>query len=237
MPDFSFDAYVFFKLTGIIWFILATYFVLGRYKIHPIARLIVPIFVTLCGFYASKIWYILQHALGSEPYPYDQFVEAWRDAGSVLYGWILGGSAAVWAVSLLFKLSTLSLLDSLLPAMLVAQILNRLGCFSAGCCWGSGPCNLPWAVLNENAGNIRVHPVQIYEAIFDALLLAGLLAAKKSNKKGKVTFLYFMGYAVGRFFLEYVRGDNLPAFAGLTVAQLASFCIIFILLIMKKKIV
>ncbi|MGB9628203.1 MAG: prolipoprotein diacylglyceryl transferase family protein, partial [Thermodesulfobacteriota bacterium] len=45
---------------------------------------------------------------------------------------------------------------------------GRLGCFSAGCCYGR-KTSLPWAVVFKDPNslaplNVSLHPVQLYEA-------------------------------------------------------------------------
>jgi len=98
-----------------------------------------------------------------------------------------------------------------------AHFFGRLGCFSAGCCWGK-PCSLPWAVKfkNEFASeyvgvplNIPIHPTQIYEAIF-LLFLFLILRLYFYNKrifKGQIFLLYVLFYSFFRFFIEFLRDD------------------------------
>ena len=69
---------------------------------------------------------------------------------------------------------------------------------------------------------------------FDIVLLA-LLTMVSKRKAGLRTFIYFTGYALGRFFLEFYRGDNLPVFLGLTIAQVTSVIIIIFSLLIKRK--
>ncbi len=39
--------------------------------------------------------------------------------------------------------------DVFAPGIALGQAIGRLGCFSAGCCWGT-EANLPWAVTFHN---------------------------------------------------------------------------------------
>ena len=114
----------------------------------------------------------------------------------------------------------------------MAEFLQFLGCFAGECCWGK-PSNVFWAVYNRYE-KARLHPVQLYEAAFDFALLVFILL-KRGKREGKSTFIYFVGYPVGRFFLEFYRGDNQPAAFGMTVPQIASVIIIICVIISMSK--
>src|SRR5688572_31370960 len=73
--------------------------------------------------------------------------------------------------STLFPYTTLFRSDVFAPGLALGHAIGRLGCFAAGCCWGS-ECDLPWAVTfrnpdaNELTGvplGIPLHPSQLYE--------------------------------------------------------------------------
>lgn len=229
------DSYLGLKLAGIAW--LAVFGVLGLRSLGLSlrARVIFLALIILGGFFGSKLWYVIQHLLGREPYPYEDPVEMWNDAGSVLYGWILGGALTAWAGALILERPVWAVWDRLAAPMLMAQILNRLGCFAAGCCWGKGPCDLPWAVSNEMAPGMVIHPVQLYEAAWDGVVLALLwLLARRSAPEGRKARIYLLGYAFGRFLVEFYRGDHFPV-SGLTVPQWTSLIIVLALLIYPQK--
>ena len=94
---------------------------------------------------------------------------------------------------------------------------GRLGCFSAGCCYGSA-CSTPWAVTFKNSYaheltgiplNTPIHPVQLYEAVLNFLNFVVLfLILRKKRWDGQVFSFYIINYSVIRFFTEYFRGDH-----------------------------
>ena len=216
------DAYLIFKTAGILTFIFA-----GSFFAHRKLRIsfLKSLFITTCavglGFVFSRFWYIVQHAFGSESYDPATFREAWDDAGSVLYGWIFGGAVAVVLLTQGLKIHTIKFLDTVLPWMLVAQMLNRFGCFAGQCCWGKRT-HFFISVWNFHEKAL-VHPAQLYEAAFDAALF--ILIGSRARKTGQATYWYFFGYSFGRFFLEFLRGDNHPALLFLTVPQWAALFI------------
>ena len=83
-----------------------------------------------------------------------------------------GGLFLALAVAIYYirrhKLPWRPTLDALGLAMPVGQFFGRIGCFMAGCCYGS-PSHLPWAVTFTNPQTLcplrePLHPAQLYEA-------------------------------------------------------------------------
>ncbi len=80
----------------------------------------------------------------------------------------------------------------------------------AGCCFGI-PTDAPWAVTfpdgsfaHAEHGTTAVHPTQLYE--MGLLLVLGLVLTYRV-KPGWRMPVYLLGYGVGRFIIEYFRGD------------------------------
>ena len=90
------------------------------------------------------------------------------------------------------------------------------------------------AVSATDARALPVHPVQLYEAAFNlAVFFVIRYAYKRRKTDGSILALYLLTYPVGRFCIEFLRGDDRLRLAGLSVAQLLSIalftigCIIF----------
>ena len=138
-------------------------------------------------------------------------------AGGVFYGGFLAAFFfAVWYVRVQ-KLSFWKLTDVLAPAVALGQSVGRLGCFSAGCDYGK-PTTLPWGVIftssfahqvtNVPLGE-RLHPTQLYESLATFAIFGFLLWWFPRKQRDGDIFLGYMGlYAVARFFLEFLRGDE-----------------------------
>jgi phosphatidylglycerol---prolipoprotein diacylglyceryl transferase len=115
------------------------------------------------------------------------------------------------------KIPTWATADIIGPALALGHGFGRIGCFSAGCCYGS-ECSLPWSAVfrNEYASgltgvplNTAVHPVQLYEAALNFLnFLVLFLILKRKKFDGQVFSLYIVNYSVIRFLTEYFRGDH-----------------------------
>jgi phosphatidylglycerol---prolipoprotein diacylglyceryl transferase len=107
--------------------------------------------------------------------------------------------------------------DIAAPGIALGQAVSRLGCLTAGCCFGK-PTQMPWGITftnqyaYENVGvplNIPLHPTQIYEAIGSfCLFLFLMFYFPKKKTKGEIILLYVIGYALMRFIVEFFRGDE-----------------------------
>ena len=90
--------------------------------------------------------------------------------------------------------------------------------------------NLPWAVKFIQIDNLYRHPSQLYEAIFEGLILFVILIyfRKKGFMKipGSISGLFLIFYSVFRFLIEFVRVPDEQLgyiFLNLTMGQIVSF--------------
>lgn len=139
------------------------------------------------------------------------------EAGGVFYGGFIASALfAVWYVRT-YQLPPLKMFDIYAPAVALAQSVGRLGCFSAGCDYGTRTTSFLGVVFtnpysHEVTGvplNSRIHPTQLYESL--ATLIIGLILLWRYGRKkrdGEIFLLYLVLYAVARFFLEFLRGDE-----------------------------
>jgi len=90
--------------------------------------------------------------------------------------------------------------------------------------------NLPWSVQFIQIDNLYRHPSQLYEAIFEGLILFIILIyfRKKGFMKipGSISGLFLIFYSVFRFLIEFVRVPDEQLgyiFLNLTMGQIVSF--------------
>jgi phosphatidylglycerol:prolipoprotein diacylglycerol transferase len=77
------------------------------------------------------------------------------------------------------------------------------------------------------AASLPVHPVQLYEAMaVFALSIALHRCFLRRRTRGSVFARLAIGYGVIRFFVEFLRADNPPIYAGLTLSQVISLSFI-----------
>lgn len=136
--------------------------------------------------------------------------------GSFYGGLIFGAVFAVWFIRR-HRLSYRQLGDIAAPALALGHFFGRLGCFSAGCCWGREAVHFPLAVtftqLKANALTgvplyIPLYPTQLMEALLNLGNFLFLIALYRKRKfRGQVIAMYMLNYSVIRFVVEYFRGD------------------------------
>jgi phosphatidylglycerol:prolipoprotein diacylglycerol transferase len=154
-----------------------------------------------------------------------------RFDGKTVVGALAGGYAAG---ELTKKLAGVrfSTGDALAVALPAGQAIGRLGCFFAGCCYGT-PCDLPWAVHGHGA--LR-HPVPLYEAVLDLALAVTLFAIRKTPRPpGRLFRYYLIGYGVIRFGLETLRGEPQRSLGPLSATQWVCLVAIGVLAISLQR--
>ena len=127
-------------------------------------------------------------------------------------GGLIGGAVFFLAVYFILRNKLKIRLAPMLPvipcAITIGHALGRVGCFFAGCCYGK-PYDGIFSVKFPNIAE-RVHPTQLYEAVF-LLLLFGVLSflLLKKYKAYKYNLeIYLVAYGIARFVIEFFRGDD-----------------------------
>jgi len=155
------------------------------------------------------------------------------------------GGCALWTITLRLQGERRTSAVPLTLWLLGVVTLGRFGCFIAGCCFGA-PTNLPWAyaygpntfaahthsIMSWTAGahthSLGVHPVQLYEAAFLAVL-AGLTLTLRKRVKSSLGLALAVGgaYLVFRAAVDPLRGmlntwQSLELMGALSVFQWAA---------------
>lgn len=163
--------------------------------------------------------------------------------GFVVYGGIIGGIGAGYVYCRVKKISPLVYLDLVVPAIALAQGFGRIGCFLAGCCYGlpfDSPFSTTFSVSQFAPNHIPLFPTQLLSSGFNFLNFLVLSAlSRKIKKTGVVSACYLIFYSLGRFFIEFFRGDLIRGSVGtLSTSQFISIFIAlagFLLLITSLR--
>lgn len=183
-----------------------------------------PDTLTSLGFWAivgaivgAKALMVVRNLSEYVAQPGELFSASFLTSAGDFYGGFIGGVVgAVLFFALNRSLSFWPLADLCAPAIALGQGIGRIGCFMAGDDYGS-PTNLPWAVTFTDPDaaaiggaplGVPLHPVQLYESLFCFALFALLIRlARRKRFDGQIIIAYSVLYAIGRFLIEYVRGD------------------------------
>lgn len=140
-------------------------------------------------------------------------------SGFVVYGGIIGGIAAGLVYCRIKKINFLKHLDLFVPSLALAQGFGRIGCLLAGCCYGEeahGWFGITFHHSDNAPNDVALVPTQIMESMFSfGLCLVLILLAKRINKDGLVAAAYLILYSLGRFVIEFYRGDIIRGQIGL----------------------
>lgn len=147
--------------------------------------------------------------------------------GFVVYGGIIGGILSAMVYSKVKKLDFLKYFDLLIPSVALAQGFGRIGCFLAGCCYGSEtscPIGIVFRDSSFAPNGVSLIPTQIISSVLNFLnFLVLIWFAKRKKGDGQVGGLYLILYSIGRFVLEFYRGDLIRGSVGqLSTSQFIS---------------
>ena len=170
--------------------------------------------LVVAGVLGARLLYVLQNLEFYAGSPVE--ILMLHKGGLSFYGGFI--LAVICAVIFLNRqrLPVFATLDIIAPYLALAQAIGRVGCFLNGCCYGLG-----------------AHPVQLYASlslllIFVVLRVVQSKAGVRGHFAGRIFLFYCLLYSFSRFFMEYLRADNLRIFAGFTVHQLISAAVFII---------
>jgi phosphatidylglycerol:prolipoprotein diacylglycerol transferase len=200
--------------------------------------------------YDLSLWMLLASLIGSkvlmfftEPeyrdHPLQLISLDFLRSGGVFYGGLIGAVLTGYFLMRHYKLPWWKTADACAPGIAVGNFFGRLGCFSAGCCWGK-PTTLPWGVKFTELGHeitgvpidVPLHPTQLYESFSMFIVFFFLLWLHKHKRfSGQVILFYALLYSIIRFLIEFVRDDprgdvfGLTTRTGLSTSQLISIVV------------
>jgi phosphatidylglycerol---prolipoprotein diacylglyceryl transferase len=145
-----------------------------------------------------------------------------RQGGLGIPGAIIGGALALWFYCRKKKISFLTMTDTVIPGVALAQAIGRWGNFFNQELYGL-PTTLPWGIhisAGRRIGDYTdmgtypeattlFHPLFLYESIWNLINMALLLwisrRFEKWLKPGDLFYIYMTMYSIGRFSLDYLR--------------------------------
>lgn len=160
--------------------------------------------------------------------------------GITFYGGLIGSIICMFILIKFSKKNTeysvKQWYDILTIPLIIFHFFGRIGCYLGGCCYGKTTESIFGVYFPDNIKDGIIHngqkcyPTQLFEAF--ALIIILILVFNSRKKFGT----YLFSYAVARFFIEFLRGDNRGAFIlGLSPAQIISILILMCLFVYNLK--
>lgn len=149
--------------------------------------------------------------------------------GLVFYGGLFGGFLAGFLYAHAKRLDKAAYADAAAPLIPLFHGFARIGCFCGGCCYGVAS-RVGFIAQNNpyvpELNGVRRFPVQLLESAGNFLIFLALNAlylriwrphrdggpAAIQWLRGNLLAVYFLLYALLRFFDEFLRGDAIRGF-------------------------
>lgn len=164
-----------------------------------------------------------------------------KNTGIVFYGGLIGLLVSYGIMARVSK-QDIYIMDILAVCIPLFHSIARVGCFFGGCCFGKEShshiaINYTTTVFDEVIMAYRI-PTQLIEAVFNLILFLYLLHLLRSEewKRKNILKRYLLIYSIGRFFIEFFRGDLVRGVIyGISFSQLISVLIWIYLLVTVRR--
>ena len=184
-----------------------------------------------------------------------------RNGGIAIYGAIIGAVISALIICKVRKKNFYKVADTFSFALLIGQIIGRWGNFVNREAFGGytdslfamryikeQASNIPKDVLDkvitvDGVEYIQVHPTFLYESLWNIGVLIVIFIFRKRKKfDGQLMAIYFIGYGLGRLWIEGMRTDslmiastNIRASQALSLILIIAFTIYLIVNLKKCK--
>ena len=155
------------------------------------------------------------------------------EGGMSFHGGVVGVIIASYVFCKIYKLNTFIFLDFVSLSAPIGIFFGRLANFLNSELYGR-QTDILWSVKFLKIDNLNRHPSQIYEAIFEGLILFIILnffLKSLIRSPGKISCFFLIFYSLFRFIIEFTREPDLQIgliFKILSIGQVIS---IFTLLV------
>lgn len=184
----------------------------------------VSLWAVIGGIVGARLFHVFDNFSMYRSHPAEIF--HLQQGGLAIWGALIGGGLVTLICARLQHISMFRLLDAVVPALLTAQIIGRVGCIINGDATG-GVTGLPWGFIYTNLDSsvpanlygLPTQPYPVYEMLFNFFSLMLLLKIRKSITVDGMLFWMYVGlYSIVRLSLTPMRHEKV-VFAGMQEAQ------------------
>jgi phosphatidylglycerol---prolipoprotein diacylglyceryl transferase len=213
---FAPPTYGFLVALGVLSGLLVTVKLARSQGINPDSAWNLGVLVVLAAIVGAKVLLIINDLSWYTAHPAEIFSLSMLQAGGVFYGGLLAAIATAIYYMRKNHMPALRTCDTFAPGIALGHAIGRIGCFSAGCCYGK-PTDHWFGVTFTNplanlvSGtplNVPLYPTQLIESAVEFANFFILLWLVRHKKfEGQVIGSYLFLYGVARYFIEFLRGD------------------------------
>lgn len=186
------------------------------------------LYAIIISIIGARLYYV---AFTWESYSDDLWkIFAIREGGLAIYGGVIAGALTALVYSKIKKIDFFLLADTMVPSLIFGQMLGRWGNFFNKEAFGEyteslfamryqlsqvrlsdvSETTLANLQMVDGVDYIQVHPTFLYESVWNLGILLILLYVLRHKKfRGQVMGIYFLGYGLGRVWIEGLRTDQL----------------------------
>ena len=180
-----------------------------KLKLDPEKIFGLVLWCLIFGYLGSKILYcitVIDEIIADPAFILHSLQNGW-----VVYGGLIGGILGGYLYCRHKKVNFLSYFDLAVPSVALAQGFGRIGCFLAGCCYGretESPLGITFTHSDFAPNGVALIPTQEISSLLNFVNFFILInIAKRKKAEGQVGAFYLIFYSIGRFILEFYRGD------------------------------
>ncbi len=226
----------------------------GYYNVDRDHFIDLTIVVIIAGIIGARLYYVIFSFDYYRNNPLSIF-KVW-EGGLGIYGGILLGLVAVIVCCRIFKLDFWLVADIVSLGVILGQIAGRWGNFFNREAFGDytngfTAMMIPYdrirsadfvtdnmlsnLIVENGEVFVSVHPTFLYESLWNLCVLIFLILFRKYKKFDGQIFLLYMGlYAFGRFFIEFLRTDQLQiGSTGIAISQVVAVIIFIVSIILN----
>lgn len=213
------------------------------------ATLDMAIWAVPLGIIVARFYHVITHP-NDYFYPGANLLKVFFiwEGGNAIFGALLGGALGIYVCSRVIGVRFLSFADAMIPGLLLAQAVGRLGNYFNQELFGL-PTTLPWGLQIDRPNSAipvglpdttLFQPTFLYEILWNLFGIAVILfLERKTNLRwGRTLAVYFIWYGIGRSWLEEMRLDPSETWLGVrtnTWAALAVAVLGVVLLVWSRR--